>query len=514
MARTTARYVVDRDYTISEIDRRLYGSFVEHLGRTVYNGIHEPTHRTADELGFRGDVIDAVKEAHISLVRYPGGNFVSGYDWKDGIGPVANRPTRLDPAWAAVEPNTVGLNEFASWAKKASVEFMGVVNLGTGTAKEAGQQLEYCNYPGGTYWSDLRRSHGAADPHNIRLWCLGNEMDGEWQIGALSPEDYGKKAADTAKLMKMIDPSIELAACGSCCCETPTYPDWDRIVLEHLYDKVEYLSLHRYYTYDPLKHLFYKSDDDRTDIAHFSIDLAEYLHTVISAADFVKTKVHSKRTMLISFDEWNVISASNPPATHRERWAPTPETGEEVFSTLDALVYGGLLCTFLKHSDRVKVACQSLLVNTGGMFYTQKGGALVRNTTFYPFQHVATYGKGVALRDVLSGPNIETNHYGEVPAVQSAAVWNDEEQVLNLFLVNFSPDSVELAMDLRSFGDFSSWEQIVLASESLNDVNNLANPTHVIPSRKRHGALSGGTVTVELRPSSWNVMRFSKKPVL
>lgn len=505
-----ARYVVDKDYRIAEVDRRLFGSFVEHLGRTLYNGLYEPDHPLADANGFRTDVIEATKEAGISLVRYPGGNFVSGYDWRDGVGPVDERPVRLDPAWQSVEPNTVGLNEFATWAAKASVEFMGVVNLGTGTPKDAAAQLEYCNHAGGTYWSDLRREHGYAAPHNVRLWCLGNEMDGEWQIGALAPDDYGKKAADTARIMKMIDPSIELVACGSCCCETPTYPDWDRVVLEHLYDRVEYLSLHRYYTYDPLKHLFYRSDDDRTDIAHFSIDLEDFLRTVISAADFVKTKIHSNRVMNISFDEWNVISASNPPANHRDRWAPIPETGEEVFSMLDALVYGGLLCTFLRHCDRVRIACQSLLVNTGGMFFTQKNGGLVRNTTFYPFQHVARFARGVSLIDRLTGPEVETNHHGSVPALQSAAVWNEEEAVLNAFLVNFAAQQVELAMDLRAFGDFQGMEHIVLESDALADVNDMVQPDRVVPKTAGRIPLRGATVKIDIHKSSWNVLRFFK----
>lgn len=506
-----ATYILDKDYAIGEVDKRLFGSFVEHLGRTVYNGIYEPGHALSDEQGFRNDVIDCVKEANISLVRYPGGNFVSGYDWTDGIGPVEKRPKRLDLAWSAVETNRVGIDEFADWTRKAGVELMAAVNLGTGTPREAGNLIEYCNHPSGSSWSDLRRANGHEKPHGIRLWCLGNEMDGEWQIGALGPDDYAKKALETAKIMRMVDSRIELVACGSCCCETPTYPDWDRIVLERLYDKIDYLSLHRYYTYDAMKHLFYASSDDRTDIPHFSLDLQDFLHTVISAADLVKTKLKSKKVVNISFDEWNVISSTNPPANHPESWRETQDSGEEIFSMQDTLVYGGLLCTFLRNTDRVKIACQSLLVNTGGMFYTKKGGALVRNPVFYPFQQVATYARGVSLLDKMRGPSVTTHHYGVVPALQSAAVFNEADGALSIFIVSFDTEPVQLSLDLRSFGALRPIEHIVTRSDSLSDINSVESPRRVIPQTLKLGTGERGGVTALIPGSSWNVLRFSTR---
>jgi len=504
-----AKYILDKDYVIGEVDKRLYGSFVEHLRRVVYNGLYEPGHPLADERGFRKDVIETVKQANISVVRYPGGNFVSGYHWTDGIGPISKRKRRLDLAWQTTETNQVGIDEFADWVKKANAEFMASVNLGTGTPQEAGEMVEYCNHPSGSYWSDLRREYGHADPFKIKLWCLGNEMDGEWQIGRMTPEDYAKKALETAKIMKWVDPSIELVACGSCCTEVPTYPDWDRIVLEHTYEKVDYISLHRYYSYDPAHHLFYPTIEDQSDIGYFPIDLQDFLHTVISAADYVKTKNHSSKTMNISFDEWNVVSSSNPVFFPIEPWQTSIDEGEEVFSMLDVLVYGGLLCTFVKNSDRVKIACQSLLLNTGGMFYTKKGGQLVRNSVYYPFQQVATYGQGVSLLDRVTCPMIKTNHRGEVPAMQTASVFNDQDGSLNVFIVNYDgEDDSELSMDFRSFANIRMVEHSIMDGD-LQSVNSFTEPDKVKPRNQKTNQVTNGVVNVIIPKSSWNMLRFS-----
>lgn len=503
-----ATYIADRDYTIGEIDRRLFGSFVEHFDRIVYNGLLEPEHPLADEQGFRKDVIETVREAGISAVRYPGGNFVSGYSWTDGIGPVENRKRRLNLAWNMVETNRMGTDEFADWCRKADVGFMATVNLGTGTPREAGEMVEYCNHPGGTYWSDLRKSNGHPNPHNIRLWYLGNEMDGEWQIGQTTAEGYVQKALEAAKVMRYVDPTIELAACGSSCTETPTYPDWDRTVLESMYDKIDYISLHRYYSYDPRKRLFYPTVDDRTDIAHFPLDLEEFLHTVISAADYAKVKRHGRKNVDISFDEWNVVSNSNIAYKTVEPWQDEIGEGQEVFSMLDALVYGGLLCTFVKHADRVKIACQALLLNVGGMFFTQKGGGLVKSPAFYPFQQMASLGRGISMQDRVVCPQIVTNHYGEVPAVQTATVLNEEDKMLTVFAVNFGGEDIALSMDFRGF------ETVRPAGHSVLDgdpaaVNTFEEPEKIRPRQVQMDKTAGPDQNAVLPAMSWNVLRFS-----
>ena len=237
----------DKHFPIGEIDRRLYGSFLEHLGRAIYGGIYAPGHPTADAQGFRRDVLALVRQLDIPLVRYPGGNFVSGYRWEDGTGPRDQRPRRPELAWSAIEPNTIGIDEFQAWAKLAGAEIMMAVNLGTRGVEDAKNLVEYCNFPGGTYYSDRRRENGFDRPFDIRCWCLGNEMDGPWQIGHKTAEEYGRLAAEAGKAMKWVDPSIELVACGSSNADMPTFLDWEETVLNHTYDVVDYLSLHSYY---------------------------------------------------------------------------------------------------------------------------------------------------------------------------------------------------------------------------------------------------------------------------
>jgi alpha-N-arabinofuranosidase len=292
-----ARVIVDRDFVIGEIDPRLYGSFVEHIGRAVYGGIYEPDHPTADDLGFRQDVLGLIREIGVPFVRYPGGNFVSGYNWEDGVGPIEERPRRLDLAWRTLEPNVIGTNEFVAWAKRAGAEVILAVNFGTRGLEAACNLLEYCNHPGGTRWSDLRIEHGVAEPHGIKTWCLGNEMDGPWQIGHQTAGEYGRLAAETAYAMRRVDPSIELVACGSSNTLMPTYPAWEATVLDHTYEQVDYISLHTYYRYTP--------GALGTFLAQ-SLDMDAYIRTVVAACDFAKAKKRSKKQLDLSFDEWNV----------------------------------------------------------------------------------------------------------------------------------------------------------------------------------------------------------------
>src|SRR5829696_5874645 len=292
-----ARIVIDPDFRVGEVDPRLYSGFLEHLGRAVYGGIYEPGHPTADEHGFRGDVLELVRALGVPLVRYPGGNFVSGYQWEDGIGPVSERPARLDLAWFSTEPNAVGTDEFARWAKLAGADVNMAVNLGTRGIDDACNLLEYCNHPGGTRWSDLRIANGSPEPHGFKLWCLGNEMDGPWQTGNKTATEYGRLAAQTAVAMKWIDPTIELVACGSSHPRMPEFPQWEATVLEHTYDHVDYISLHMYHR---------MLDGDAGSFLAQSVEMEEFIRTIAATCDYVKAKKRSNKTMMISFDEWNV----------------------------------------------------------------------------------------------------------------------------------------------------------------------------------------------------------------
>ena len=305
-----AKVIYDRDFKIGVVDDRMYSSFIKHLGRCVYNGIYQPEHPSADENGFRSDVKQLIRELGVTGLRYPGGNFVSGYHWRDGVGPKEGRPAKKDMAWNVVETNAVGPNEFIQFAKDCGAQVYMAVNLGTGSASEAAELVEYCNVEGGTSLSELRKSHGVPEAHKIKLWCLGNEMDGEWQIQMHTAQEYARKAKETAKMMKWIDPSVELIACGTCTNEVghSTFGDWDIRVLEECYEYIDYLSIHRYYNYDPTKQMFYPMHEDKGDIPFIFQNLRNYLDTIISACDFVKGKKRSDKTIYISFDEWGLIA--------------------------------------------------------------------------------------------------------------------------------------------------------------------------------------------------------------
>ena len=350
--RRAATLTLDPAFTVAEVDRRMFGSFVEHMGRCVYTGIYEPDHPTAGEDGFRGDVLALTRELGVSVVRYPGGNFVSSYRWEDGVGPVEDRPVRLDLAWRGIEPNAVGLNEFMQWARVADVEPMMAVNLGTRGVQEAMDLLEYCNHPEGTYWSDLRRSHGAKEPHAVKLWCLGNELDGPWQMGQKTATEYGRLAAETAKAMRMVDPGIELVAVGSSNSGMPQFGAWEAEVLRHTYEHVDYISMHDYYE---------EHDGDTASFLASSADMDRFITSVVATADHVGATLRSRKRLKISFDEWNVWYQARFVGQQQLGWQFARPLIEDEYTALDAVVVGSLLVTLLKHSDRVGVACQAQL---------------------------------------------------------------------------------------------------------------------------------------------------------
>ena len=385
-----AKGILSKDFKVGEVDKRIYGSFIEHLGRAVYHGIYEPTHELADEDGFRTDVIEMVKELNVPMTRYPGGNFVSGYRWEDGVGPIKDRPRRTDLAWKTIETNEVGTNEFAKWAKKVNTEVMMAVNLGTRGPEDAKNLLEYCNLEGGTYYSDLRKSHGVKDPHNFKVWCLGNEMDGPWQMGSKTAYEYGRIANETASIMKMFDSELELVACGSSNNVMPTFGSWEATVLDLSYDNIDYMSLHQY---------FGNRSNDTANFLAKSLQMDDFISSVISICDYVKAKKHSKKTINLSFDEWNVWYHSNEDDKKIEPWSIAPPQLEDKYNFEDALLVGSLLISLLKRADRVKMASLAQLVNVIAPIMTDNNGASWRQTIYYPFYHASNYGRGCSATD-------------------------------------------------------------------------------------------------------------------
>ena len=500
-----ATMILDRDYTIGQIDPRIYGSFIEHLGRAVYGGIYEPGHPTADKYGFRRDVIDMVKKLDVPVVRYPGGNFVSGFNWEDSIGPRENRPRRLDLAWNTTETNEVGLHEFAAWCEAANTQLMYAINLGTRGADAARNVVEYANHRGGSYWSDLRIKNGRKDPIGIKLWCLGNEMDGPWQMGQKTAYEYGVAAREAGKMMKLVDPSIELVACGSSAYDMPTFGAWEYQMLQECYDQIDYVSLHRYYG---------NRTRNTPDFLARSMDLDEFIKTVVSICDTVRGAKHSKKKLNLSFDEWNVWYHSNEQDEEIKKadpWGVALPLLEDVYTVEDALLVGAMLITFLRNADRVKIACMAQLVNVIAPIMTRNGGGVWAQTIYWPLMHASKYGRGTALRPIVSSPAYDCTDYENVPFVDATATVADDGGV-TIFAVNRSMDEdIELAADLRAFGDLEILEHITLHHDDVEAVNTEANPDNVAPVKGSGGVMDGGKLSVVLGKLSWNVIRLGKR---
>jgi alpha-L-arabinofuranosidase len=495
-----ARLTLDPAFAIGPVDRRLFGSFVEHMGRCVYTGIFEPGHPQADAEGLRTDVLELVRELGVTLVRYPGGNFVSNYRWEDGVGPVGDRPRRLDLAWRSVESNAFGLNEFMRWAALAEVEPMMAVNLGTRGIVEAAELVEYCNLPDGTAAADLRRKHGVARPHDIRLWCLGNEMDGPWQIGNMTALEYGRLAARAGHAMKRVDPTIQLVAAGSSKADMPTFAEWEATVLEQTYDHVDYLSLHSYY--DP-------EGQDEASFRAAAVNLDGFIDDIVATADHVRAKLRRSKRINLALDEWNVWYQSRFTEPEDRPIEDTPALIEDDYTVTDAMVVGNLLISMLRHADRVTVGAQAQLVNIIAPIRTTPGGPAWRQTIFHPFAHTARLARGTVLRAAVQSPVMPTGRYGDVPAVDAVATHDEQNGGLVVFAVNRGTEAVSLDLDLRAFPGLRSGQRISLAEDDPSLINTAVAPDRVLPRTEEMPALDGGRATVVLPPVSWHALSFT-----
>ncbi len=499
-----AHVIVHRDFRIADIDDRLYSAFLEHLGRAIYGGIYEPGHATADEHGFRKDVIELVRELNAPYCRYPGGNFVSAYNWEDGVGPRSERPVRLDLAWRTRESNQIGVNEFVDWCKKANTKPMLAVNLGSRGLDAARNFLEYCNHPGGTYWSDLRRKHGWANPHGVKLWCLGNEMDGPWQVGHKSAYEYGRLADETAKAMRGFDKSLELVVCGSSNSDMKTYPDWEAEVLDQCYDSADHISLHMYFANREKNTLNYLAKAEKLD---------RYIVTIGGVIDYIKAKKRSKKTIGISFDEWNVWYHSNQQDKEilaRDEWPDAPHLLEDIYNFEDVLQVGGILNTFIRRCDRVRIACIAQLVNVIAPIMTEDGGPAWRQTIYYPLYFASKYGRGYALRLVTDGPTYDCDEADDVPYLDVAAVHDEAGKMVTLFAVNRHPDSaLDLETRLEGFAGARVVEQHEMVHGDLRAVNTASQPNAVVPTSTGDAKIEDGRLRATLKPLSYTVIRLA-----
>jgi alpha-L-arabinofuranosidase len=498
-----ATVTAHKDYTISRIDDRVYSAFLEHLGRAIYTGIYEPGHKTADKNGMRGDVAQLVKDLNIPLVRYPGGNFVSAYNWEDGIGPRDKRPTRLDLAWHTSDSNAVGVHEFSDWCDTVGTEMMLAINLGSRGLDEARNFVEYVNGPTGSYWGDLRKKNGRAKPFDVKHWCLGNEMDGPWQVGHKTADEYGRLASETAKTLRAFDKSLELIVCGSSNSDMKTYPEWERIVLDHTYEVVDHISLHMY---------FANREKNTANYLALNEKLDRYIAAVQSTINFTKANKRSKHDVYISFDEWNVWYHSNKQdraiLDGAKGWPHAPRLLEDIYNFEDVLQVGCILNTFIRRSDVVKIACIAQLVNVIAPIMTDPAGAAWRQTIYYPYYFASIYGRGTALQLDVRSPGYDAEVADNVPFVDISGVHSEEENALTFFAVNRNgSEKMDVKIGLHGFKAASIADHQVMTHANLEAVNTAKNQAEVSPRKGRGAKLADGSLSVSLPPYSYQMIR-------
>ena len=496
------RVYLDSRRTVGQLDRNLFGSFLEHLGRAIYEGIYDPGSKLSDSNGFRKDVMDEVRQMGVPIIRYPGGNFVSGYNWLDGVGPKESRPQVLDKAWNSLDSNQFGTNEFMTWCKAVGTEPLMGLNLGTGTAEEAAALVEYCNVDGGTKWSDLRRKHGYAEPHKVQRWCLGNEMDGPWQIGHMTATEYGLKAQDAARQMHAVDPSLKLIACGSSGPGMPTYLEWDREVLEQCYEYVDALSLHRY-----IGNSKEETGGDSSKFLAMNLSMEQQIAETLAVCDLVQGHQRSKKKLWLSFDEWNVwyrMRGGDAGNGHRK---DAPHLLEEIYDLEDALLVGGFLNTLMRNAGRVKLACLAQLINVIAPIMTNSNG-LFRQTIYYPYNWALQFARGSVLEVLVESPTYDVSGMGQVPYLDVVATTADDGKV-SVFILNRDlarSHAVELNWESGSPSRvLASW---VLTGADLKAFNGFDAPQRVAPQAAPKPSTTTGRTKFNVPAQSYSLIQF------
>jgi alpha-N-arabinofuranosidase len=489
-----ARITLDNERIIGEVSPKLFGGFAEHMGRCVYGGLYDPGSSQADERGFRKDVQEALRQMRISVLRYPGGNMLSGYDWRDGVGPKEQRPRRRELAWQSIETNQFGTNEFIEYCRATGIEPMLGTNFGTGTIADSAALVEYCNAPVGTKYSDMRAAHGYKEPHNVKYWCVGNEMDGPWQIGHLEAYDYGRKALEAAKMMRWQDPNVQLVLCGSSTPTMPTFPEWDRVVLETAWEKVDYLALHDYAT---------NYEDDTNSFLALSARFEAYLDDVAGLLRFVKAKLRSKHDVYLSWDEWNVWYKDR---SGQGGWKEAPPLSEEVYNLEDALVVAQWMNVFLRRCNILKIACLAQVVNTISPL-TVKGDQLLRQTTFYPFVMISNNAAGVSIDPLVKAPQYDTKAFSAMPLLDVSATYDEENNRGAVFIVNRS-QTESIVTDINWHGAAPSKANSItqISGNDPKAINSFENPNTIVPQQVSPEAIENGKLTVKLPPLSFTTI--------
>ncbi|UCD48806.1 MAG: hypothetical protein JSW27_14875 [Phycisphaerales bacterium] len=497
-----ARIKIDIDRTIGQINENLYGNFVEHLGRCVYGGVYDPDSPQAGEKGLRQDVLAAAKELGVSITRYPGGNFVSNYHWLDGVGP--ERIPRMELAWARLETNQFGTNEFMEFAKAIGTKPYFAVNMGTGTIEEAQRWVEYCNVKEGPYFAELRRKHGYPEPHNIKYWSLGNEMDGFWQMGHLNAEDYSKKAREAAKLMRLTSPDIKLIAAGSSNYRPNADPDaWNSTVLHELRDVVDYIALHIYVGNPENNYYNFLATplvlEQRTQVVKGMI-----------AREMVVADRGDRDPIYIAWDEYNVWYRARTGDSMRGTRAL-----EERYNLEDALVVAGFLNAFVRNADVVKMANMAQLVNVIAPIFTNET-TLFKQTIYYPLQLFSRNVRGTSLDVFVDCDTYDTERFflglGETTTVQEDVPYLDVSAAydngrVTLCVVNRHKDRA-IATDIicqegRFAGPFEVYE---VNGPNIKTVNDFGSEP-VKTAKKAEANTSGTSFTYSFPPHSFTLMQ-------
>ena len=489
-----AQVLLDTHRTIAPISPLLFGGFVEHMGRCVYEGIYDPKSPQADSHGLRKDVLDALRDQAYTVIRYPGGNFLSSYNWLDGVGSKKQRPRRRELAWQSLETNQFGTNEFMEFCSALSAAPMLAVNMGTGTIQSASDLVEYCNAPVGTYWSDLRASHGFHAPHNVRYWCVGNEMDGPWQMGHLDAAAYGNKALESAKMMKIQDPTIQTVLCGSSSIDMSTYPEWDRTALEIAWEHVDFHSMHYYAG---------NQDGDTASYLASAVLFERFVDTLDGTLRYVKAKLRSKHDVHLSWDEWQVWYKSNPVLGN---WTEAPHLAEEIYNLEDALVVAQWLNVFLRKSHVLKMACVAQIVNVISWLHTRSDG-LLKQPSYYAFKLVSNLARGEALEAGVKAPMLETKRYGPVPMLDVSASYDAKTQQGAVFLVNRNQTESVVTdivwQDGKAVRIDKAWQ---LAGNDPKEANTWESPNRLVANAVPVPAVDSGRATLHLPPLSFTAL--------
>jgi alpha-L-arabinofuranosidase len=494
MTTPKARILLDTNRTIAPISPLLFGGFAEHMGRCIYEGIYDPASPLADEIGLRKDVMEALRDQAYTVIRYPGGNFLSGYNWLDGVGPRDHRPRRRELAWQSVETNQFGTNEFMEFCKRINAAPMLGVNMGTGTIQSASDLVEYCNVDSGTYWSDLRIQHGYRTPYDVRYWCVGNEMDGPWQIGHLEAAAYGHKALEAAKMMKWQDPGIQTILCGSSHDQMPTYPDWDRTAMEIAWDHIDYLSMHYYAG---------NRTNDTTSYLASAVAFERFVDTLEGTLRYVKAKKRSPHDVYLSWDEWQVWYKGDPVLGN---WSEAPHLAEETYNLEDALVVAQWLNVFLRKSHVLKIACVAQIVNVISWLHTRPDGVL-KHPSYYVFKLVSNHARGDALDVLVMAPHVQTKQYDAVPVLDASASYNAGTGQGAIFIVNRSQtDSVTTDLiwqDGKSVRIENAWQ---VAGKDPKQINSWDAPDQLTAESILPPIVNMDHATITLPPLSFTMI--------